>query len=123
MKTDFFFQIDNRLHYGIGKSRELDQLIGAAGWKHIALLVDEGVAQHSAYYGEIKGVIEGAADGVAEIRLRGSEEPSYDYLDAVADQVRALDQVDAVIAIGGGSALDMAKAVAALRTNPGPGIN
>ncbi len=123
MKTDFFFQIDNRMFYGIGKSRELNALIEAEGWKAIALLVDEGVAKHSAYYTEIKAVIEGAADSVAEFQLRGSEEPSYDYLDAIADEVRALDTVDAVIAIGGGSALDMAKAVAGLRTNPGPAIN
>lgn len=123
MKTDFFFQIDNRLFYGIGKSRELPQLIEADGWKTVAVLVDEGVAKHSAYYSEIAGLIEDAADSITTILLRGTEEPSYDYLDAVADQVRAIDGVDAVIAIGGGSALDMAKAVAALYTNPGPGIN
>ncbi|MFC1672689.1 iron-containing alcohol dehydrogenase, partial [Pseudomonadota bacterium] len=123
MKTDFFFQIDNRLHYGIGKSRELNALMDAEGWKDVTLLVDEGVAQHSDYYVEVKGIIEGAANSVTEIKLRGSEEPSYDYLDDIADQVRALDNVDAIIAIGGGSALDTAKAVAGLRTNPGPGIN
>ncbi len=122
MKTDFFFQIDNRLYYGIGKSRELNALIADEGWQNVTILVDEGVAKNSAYYTEIKGVIEGAADGVTEIQLRGSEEPSYDYLDVIADQVRALDKVDAIIAIGGGSALDIAKAVAGLRTNPGPGI-
>mgnify|MGYP000424349687 CR=1 FL=1 len=123
MKTDFFFQIDNRLHYGIGKSRELNTLMAAEGWKDIALLVDEGVAKHSAYYGEIKALIDGAANTVTEIQLRGSEEPSYDYLDDIAAQARALSNVDAVIAIGGGSALDIAKAVAGLITNPGPGIS
>lgn len=123
MKDNFFFQLDNRLLSGIGKTREIGELIKQQGWKAITLLVDEGVYAHSAYYKEIKTLIEGASDSVHEICLRGSEEPSYDYLDDVADQIRGFDSVDAIVAIGGGSALDTAKALACLRTNPGSGIN
>lgn len=121
MKTDFTFQLHNSMMYGIGKSRELASLIDGEGWRNIVLLVDEGVAENSAYYTEVKTMVEHTAT-TEEILLRGSEEPSYDYLDDVAAEVRALDRVDAMICIGGGSAMDMGKALAALRTNPGPAI-
>ena len=88
MKNNFFFQLDSRLYYGIGKSHEIVQIIGDKDWRYIALLVDEGVAKNSEYYTEIANVIKKAVDMVYEIQLCGSEEPSYDYLDDVVAQVR-----------------------------------
>jgi alcohol dehydrogenase class IV len=123
MRDTFFFQLDNRLHYGVGWSRGLGDFVKGLGWRHVAVLVDEGVAAHNRYYAEIKRLLESAVDGVSEMRLRGSDEPSYDYLDSLAGEVRALPKLDGIIAIGGGSALDSAKALACLRTNPGPAIN
>jgi alcohol dehydrogenase class IV len=123
MRDTFFFQLDNRLHYGVGWSRGLGEFIKSQGWRHVAVLVDEGVAEHNPYFREIRPLIEAATEACTDFRLRGSEEPSYDYLDVLAGQVRALPVLDAIIAIGGGSALDTAKAVACLRTNPGPALN
>jgi alcohol dehydrogenase class IV len=121
MRDTFFFQLDNRLHYGVGWSRSIGDFVKSLGWRDVALLVDEGVAAHSPYYAEIKALLEAAVD-VAELRLRGSEEPSYDYLDELAGKIRQLPKLDGLVAIGGGSALDAAKALACLRTNPGPAI-
>ena len=122
MKNDFYFQIDNRMLYGIGKSLAIGELLQARSWRRIVLLVDAGVARHAAYYGAFKAALSAAVDDVTEILLRDDEEPSYDYLDEVAGRIRAVAAVDAVIGVGGGSALDIAKAAAALRTNPGPAI-
>ena len=122
MKDTFSFQLDNRLHAGIGWSRGLGNFVKTLGWRHIALLVDEGVAGHSPYFQEIRSLIAAAVDGMTELRLRGNEEPSYDYLDELAGTLRALPALDGVIAIGGGSTLDIAKALACLRTNPGPAL-
>ena len=55
--------------------------------------------------------------------LRGSEEPDYGYLDEVADKARSMGPFDALVGIGGGSCMDMAKGVAVLLTNPGKGID
>jgi alcohol dehydrogenase class IV len=121
MRDTFFFQLDNRLHYGIGWSRSLGDFIRQLGWRRIALLVDEGVAAHNPYYRDILPRIEAAAD-VTQLRLRGSEEPTYDYLDGLAAEIRALPALDGIVAIGGGSTLDSAKALACLRTNPGPSV-
>jgi alcohol dehydrogenase class IV len=122
MKDSFSFQLDNRLRAGIGWSRGLGDFVKTLGWRHIALLVDEGVADHSPYFREIRSLVTAAVDGVTELRLRGNEEPSYDYLDELAGTLRALPALDGVIAIGGGSTLDIAKALACLRTNPGPAL-
>lgn len=46
-------------------------------------------------------------------------EPDVSTADAAAQQVRAAEHV-AVVGVGGGSAMDLAKVVAALATNPGP---
>ncbi|HVY58169.1 MAG TPA: iron-containing alcohol dehydrogenase [Xanthobacteraceae bacterium] len=121
MRDTFFFQLDNRLHYGVGWSRGLGDFLRQLGWANVALLIDEGVAAHNPYYREIRPVLDAAAT-VTELRLRGSEEPSYDYLDSLAAQIRVLPALDGIVAIGGGSALDSAKALACLRTNPGPSV-
>jgi alcohol dehydrogenase len=117
----FSFQIDNRLLYGAGRSRELDRFVRERGVERILLLTDEGVAHHSSYYSEVEARLASAAS-VATITLRGNEEPDYDYLDEIAARARALPLPNLVLGVGGGSTLDVAKAVAVLLTNPGRGI-
>jgi alcohol dehydrogenase class IV len=120
MRDSFFFQLDNRLHYGIGWSRGLGDLIKSLGWRHVAVLVDEGVADHNPYYKEIGPLIAAKVETLREVQLCASEEPSYDYLDSLAASIRVLPALDGILAIGGGSVMDIGKALAALRTNRGP---
>jgi alcohol dehydrogenase class IV len=122
VSEQFLFQLDNRLIYGVGRSRELDVFLRERGIERVLVTVDEGVARHSAYYREILAVIAAAAATAVET-LRGSEEPDYDYLDAVAATLRAAPRPQLLIGIGGGSCLDMAKALAVLLTNPGRGLD
>jgi alcohol dehydrogenase class IV len=107
--------------YGVGRSRELDSFLRERGISRVLITVDEGVVRHAPYFKEIQGIIAKAADCTVET-LRGSEEPDYDYLDEVAAKLRQAPRPGLLIGIGGGSCLDMTKALAVLLTNPGHGI-
>jgi alcohol dehydrogenase class IV len=122
VSEQFLFQLDNRLIYGVGRSRGLGSFLRERGIARVLLAVDEGVVQHSAYYREILEVVAQVAE-VAVEALRGSEEPDYDYLDEVATKLRRSPRPELLLGIGGGSCLDMAKALAVLLTNPGRGLD
>ena len=122
MKANGKFYLRTDLLYGVGSTAQALELIEARGYKSIYLVVDEGVAHHSPYYREIRGQLERKPVGLKLVELRSAEEPSYDYLAGLASDMRAQPGLDLVIGIGGGSALDSAKALAALYTNPGDPI-
>jgi alcohol dehydrogenase class IV len=58
------------------------------------------------------------AQGVAYVLYRAPGEPTVDEVAAARDTARA-HGADVVVAVGGGSAIDLGKAVAALLANPG----
>jgi len=122
MIDQFFFQLQTRLFYGIGYSKNLGKMIKDNGYRNVAILVDEGVFRTLPYYQEIQDVIEKAAARLHIEVLRGTEEPDYGYLDEITDKVRNIDTIDVIVGIGGGSCLDITKAVAVLKTNHGKGI-
>lgn len=122
MPDNFLFQLDNRLMFGVGRSRGLDTFLSERRMRNVLLVVDQGVAHASPYYREICATLAKAAELAVE-ELRSCEEPDYAYLDEVAERVRRLPRPDLLIAIGGGSCLDMGKALAVLLTNAGKGID
>lgn len=58
-------------------------------------------------------------DGDEVLYVDTTHEPSTDQVDAFAAQARAMGNVSALVGIGGGSVLDITKAVSNLLTNPG----
>lgn len=122
MAESFFFQFTGRVHAGLGWSLRLPEFLKERGLCRPLVLADEGVMRHSPYWPQVLAALGGAVSALHVEALRGSEEPDYGYLDEVAGKARAVGGFDLVIGIGGGSCLDMAKAVAVLLTNPGRGI-
>ena len=122
MENNFYFQLETQLFHEYGFCRKLDCFLEEKGVKHLAILVDEGVEKHSVYYQEVLETLQKRYPALVIIPLRGNEEPDYDYLDQIAAQIRDIKHLDLLIGIGGGSTLDMAKAVAILKTNPGKGL-
>ena len=56
------------------------------------------------------------------VEARSGLEPDYDYLDAIAGGLRRA-QIEAVVAVGGGSTMDLGKGIAILLANGGHGID
>lgn len=105
------------LKFGRGASREIGYDVSGWGARRVLLVTDPGVAAA------------GHADDVAgSLRERGLEvvvfdrsrvEPTDVSLEEAVAFARAEGPFDAVVAVGGGSSIDTAKAVALLVTNPG----
>ena len=115
----FNFQLKNEVFSGFGLCRELDVIFKALGKSRVIVLVDQAVMA-SSYY-EI--VAKSISDHIhTVIPISCTEEPAYDYLDEIAEEVRRISDFDLIVGIGGGSCLDITKAVAVLKTNPGKAI-
>ncbi len=103
-----------RLVFGAGRFSELAPLVGRLGRN--ALVVTGGRSLAAS------GKLERAqaalrASGIAVRHAAVSGEPSPEFIDETADACRG--HVDVVVAIGGGSALDAGKAIAAMIPHEG----
>jgi alcohol dehydrogenase len=111
-----FLPIPTDVHFGFGASRTLPAHVRSAGARKVFVVTDPGVREA------------GIADGIISLLDQESIDCAvYDHVTADSGSTlirEAVEQLkssgaDAVVGIGGGSALDTAKAVAALATNPG----
>ena len=102
----FEFATATRIVFGPGTVRELAG--AAAGFGRRALLVTGASAERAAPL----------AAGLDTVAFAVPGEPTVDLIRRGAAQARQ-ERCDLVIAIGGGSAIDAGKALAALLTNPG----
>jgi alcohol dehydrogenase class IV len=105
------------LKFGPGAAAELGHDLARLGARRVLLVTDAGVAAtgHPARIAE-----QVAAAGAAVTTYDGVHvEPTDASLDAAIEFARAAGPFDAILAVGGGSAIDTAKAVNLLTTNPG----
>lgn len=107
----FEFATANQILFGAGTRRDVPDLAGKLGGRALVII---GTA--SAQAREV--VAELHARGVAAAVYAAKGEPSLASVTAAIDTARAAG-CDSVIGIGGGSAIDTAKAVAALVANGG----
>ena len=107
----FEFATATRILFGSGTLRE----VGAAarGFGRRAFIVTGRTSRHAEQLLDLL-----AAEGVAASTFAIAGEPTVDAVIAGTAEARHA-RCDLVIGIGGGSAIDAAKAVAALLTNPG----
>ncbi|MCD6393197.1 MAG: iron-containing alcohol dehydrogenase [Planctomycetes bacterium] len=106
---NFEFATAGRIVFGDGTAMQLSQHTAALGSRAFVI-----TGSNPARLCDLLDSI----DEVAASRFAVGGEPSTDLLAVAAEQARA-DSCDMVIGIGGGSVIDMAKAVAALLTNSG----
>ncbi|KAA1419410.1 iron-containing alcohol dehydrogenase [Nocardioides humilatus] len=105
------------LKFGRGASREFGWDLTTWGARRVLLVTDPGVAA----VGHAASVAEGlVARGLSVTTYDQSRvEPTDESLTHAVEFARDAGPFDAVVAVGGGSSIDTAKAVALLVTNPG----
>jgi len=109
------FATADRIVFGVGAAKRLGELAAPLGRK--ALVVTGGNPER---FGGVLATL-GAA-GVAHARWQIPGEPTVEEVEQAVVHAREAG-CDVVIGLGGGSAVDAAKAIAALLTNPGAALD
>ena len=113
----FTFQAPSNILFEPGASRKIDELVAGYGARRVMLVTDKGVRG--------AGLTRGAEAALAEAGIEVSvfddvvaDPPSHVVEAAVA--ACQVNNVELVLSIGGGSALDTAKLVGLSRQDAGP---
>lgn len=114
------FRVAPAIHFGYGAADRAGALTSELGVSRVLIVTDSGV-RAVGISGQIEAAL--AASGIAfDIYDQVSPNPrDYECL-AAAELVRATG-AEAIVAIGGGSPIDLAKAAAGLATNSGTALD
>jgi alcohol dehydrogenase class IV len=112
----FNFSHTPHIRFGPGSIKDLVPAISAFGNK-IALITGRSSLKASGFYQHIQALLESAHIEHSAYSVSG--EPSPELIDEIVSGLRA-GNIDAVVAIGGGSVIDAGKAVSAMLKAYGP---
>ena len=117
MTETVFTYASPALKFGAGASAEIGHDLAGYGARRVLLVTDQGVAAtgHPAHIAEQVAAFGIGVTTYDEARV----EPTDESLSAAIAFARDAGPFDAIVAVGGGSAIDTAKAVNLLTTNPG----
>ena len=118
--NDFSFFLQTNLIFGKGKIKYLVDSISNFGWKKLALVLDAG-PEKNVLWQEVEKEISQKHEIVARL-VTEVREPTYDYLDQVRQSFMG-KTIDGFIVMGGGSVMDVGKALSVLVTNTEPAIH
>ena len=102
--TPFRSHLPVRIAFGDGVIAELGDALTALGASSALVVVEKPVAEHP----DVTAALHAAGVRVEQF-VKGPGEPTFALADELAERVRD-ERLDAVVGIGGGSALDVAKA-------------
>jgi alcohol dehydrogenase len=111
-----FLPIPTDVHFGFGAVDTLGTHVRALGGRKVFVVTDPGV-RDSGIAGKVTCVLD--SEGIAfEVYDQVTADSGSRLICEAIDRLKSAS-ADLVVGVGGGSALDTAKAVAALATNPG----
>jgi len=111
-----FLPIPTDVHFGPGSSRSLPRHVRSLEAGRVFVVTDPGVRAAGIVDRLVTDLDEAAIDFTIYDQVTADSGSSL--IAEAVDRLKA-DRADLVVGVGGGSALDTAKAVAALATNPG----
>lgn len=114
-KLSFDFQTAQRIIFGSGSANQLGQLAAGLGKRAFWITIDR-----RAFHEELEKLLIDAGLQFETTVIHG--EPKLDRIIELVNRVKEC-QPDLLIATGGGSVMDCAKAVAALAVNPGDPVD
>lgn len=120
MQFDFKFATD--AIFGHNRYRELPSLLRERGWSRPGFLMDAALRKTPPAIDLLRLLRQEFNEDVAVLESRSGAEPDYDYLDECAARFRGLN-IDCLVGLGGGSAMDLCKGICVLLRNPGKGID
>ncbi len=114
--TNFCFELPTKIEYGPGISQKLPDSLSDLNAKRILIVSDEGIGQC--------GLLDPMGDqltaaGVDHITFDGVEANPKDYNVQQGAQIAADFRAECLVAVGGGSPIDCAKAIAVVATHGG----
>ena len=116
MRTEFEFYSPIKIVTGVGESQKLNKWVELFQANLVLVIVDGVVAKTDAFLAMTESMKE---QGISfDIFSDTIPEPPMELIDNLAAQVRE-KAYDLVIAVGGGSPMDTAKAVCMLKNNEG----
>lgn len=120
MTLGFDFNFATQVRFGPGRRSELPDLLQRQGWTRVGFVVDHNLR----HIERVTALLEAAQAVCETVVLAWCEisEPTYDALEHVRTDF-VDDRLQAIVGVGGGSALDMAKAMAVLVHNRRPALN
>lgn len=109
------FKNPTQITYGIGALNQLGGIIDQQGFKNVLIITDAGIVK--------TGLVDSLTSQMDQINYAIFDEtkpnPTVENCNAAMEVLTRIN-ADAVVAMGGGSSIDVAKAVCLLATNEGP---
>ena len=114
---DFLFKMPAKVRFGIGISKNLGRILKEEmGYGNVFVATDAGIVKAGIIAKIEEGLKAGGIDYCVYDKL--APDPTIEIVDEAAETLRA-SGADAVLAVGGGSPIDTAKAMCMLQTHGG----
>lgn len=110
-----FFKNPTQITYGFGATNQLRNIIDQQGYKNVLIITDRGIVQT----GLIDQLTRQLEDMNYAVFAETKPNPTVTNCNDAVSLLREI-QADVVVAMGGGSSIDVAKAVCLMATNDGP---